>query len=321
MQLRAVQRAALQVCKRRAGGSWSCLHSSASPAVNVLGEDLPALQTLVSQGAGLPAFRAGQLFQELHRQNSCDFKEMQSLGKACVARLQAAGLTVDAGEVVAAQTSTDGTRKWLLSLPSTLAPAQKRTGGQVEMVWIPSAGSRTLCVSSQVGCTLSCSFCHTGTQPLLRNLAAADILAQVLQASRQLRATAPDSVAALTSMHGVQGSALRRRPISNVVFMGQGEPLYNWRSVKRAIQVLTHPEGLGLSRRRVTVSTSGVAPRIPELASACGASLAVSLHSAVDDVRSHIMDVNRRWPLAELKDAIKQYISECMPQPCAALFK
>ena len=287
-----------------------------STAVNLLGTPLPELTQLVHDGAGLPAFRAEQIFHEVHKQGNTQLGGMQSLSKKVVAKLEASNLTVQGAEPIVEQRSVDGTRKWLLRLP----PSKKGAQDEVETVWIPSKGSRTLCVSSQVGCTLACTFCHTGTQALQRNLSSSDIVAQVLASQAALRSeatSAPAALEALSQAAHVSHKAFLARPVGNVVFMGQGEPLYNWRAVKGAISLLTHPQGYGMSRRRVTISTSGLAPIIPRIAAETGASLAISLHSAIDEVRSRIMGVNDKWPLAQLKEAIKEYISKYTVAPLA----
>lgn len=198
--------------------------------------------------------------------------------------------------VRAVQRSRDGTCKWLVHTAS---------GHTVESVFIPTAGRGTLCISSQAGCTLACKFCHTGTQVMAGNLTAADITAQVL-AARWLLGQGPE--------HAVRSDAHRfgelqsKAALSNIVFMGQGEPLFNSLAVHRAIEVLTHADAGKMSRRSITVSSSGVAPKIPKLADA-GVNLAVSLHSAVDATRSKIMDINSRWPLAQLQAAVAEYLS------------
>jgi 23S rRNA (adenine2503-C2)-methyltransferase len=203
-------------------------------------------------------------------------------------------------EIVAEQVSADGTRKWLLKMPAA-GPHDK--GAEIECVYIPESDRGTLCVSSQVGCTLNCTFCHTGTQALVRNLTAAEIVAQVLVARDRLG----DFPGGVAPTDGLVPSGEGVRAVSNIVFMGMGEPLYNFDAVREAIGVLTDGDGLSLSRRRVTVSTSGVVPQMEALGRDCGVMLAVSLHATNDALRDRLAPINRKYPIAALMKACRDY--------------
>jgi 23S rRNA (adenine2503-C2)-methyltransferase len=196
--------------------------------------------------------------------------------------------------VVEAQHSVDGTRKWLL---------RTADGHDFEMVFIPDETRGTLCVSSQVGCTLNCSFCHTGTQKLVRNLTTAEIVGQLLVA-RQRLGDFPDRE---RPTDGLVPSGEGVRAVSNIVFMGMGEPLYNLDNVMAAIEIMADGDGLSLSKRRITVSTSGVVPQIERLGSECGPALAISLHAVRDDLRNELVPLNRKYPIAELLQACRDY--------------
>ncbi len=227
--------------------------------------------------------RVEQIWRWIYQSGVQDFEAMTNMAKGLRADLGAA-FTLTRAEVVERQISKDGSRKWLLRL----AP-----GVEVETVYIPDVGrAGALCVSSQVGCTLNCTFCHTGTQPLVRNLTASEIIAQVLAAKDDL-------------LEWPSADVTRR--LSNIVFMGMGEPLYNLDAVARAIEVISDGEGLALSRRRITVSTAGVAPLIPRLGAETSAMLAISLHAARDDLRDELVPLNRKYPIAELMAAIRAY--------------
>src|SRR5690606_12237095 len=227
--------------------------------------------------------RASQLWRWMHHYGVTDFDRMPDVAKATRAAL-AQAFTVARPEVVERQVSKDGTRKWLIRM----AP-----GIEVETVYIPDVGrSGALCVSSQVGCTLNCTFCHTGTQPLVRNLTAAEIVAQVQVARDDL---------------GEWPSPKEDRRLSNTVFMGMGEPLYNLDNVADAIDVIADNEGIAISRRRITVSTSGVVPELAELGERTAAMLAISLHATNDALRDELVPLNRKYPIAQLMDAIRAY--------------
>ena len=242
--------------------------------------------------------RVTQLWHWIYVRGSTDFNDMTSVSKALRASL-AEAYTLERPTIVSEQISQDGTRKWLIRLP---AVDQFDKGSEVECVYIPETGRGTLCVSSQVGCTLNCSFCHTGTQKLVRNLTAAEIVAQVL--------IARDRLGDYPGMAAPEGSFTPnqdRRLVSNVVFMGMGEPLYNFDNVCEAIGVMTDPEGLQLSRRRVTVSTSGVVPEIEKLGAQTNTMLAISLHATNDALRDVLVPINKKYPIAELLEACRTY--------------
>lgn len=232
--------------------------------------------------------RANQLWRWLHHYGVTDFDRMSDVSKDTRALL-ADKFVVSRPEVAERQVSRDGTRKWLIRF----AP-----GIEAETVYIPDVGrAGALCVSSQVGCTLNCTFCHTGTQKLVRNLTAAEITAQV-QVARDDLGEWPR-----LGEHGPRDD----RRLSNIVFMGMGEPLYNLDNVARAIEVVSDNEGIALSRRRITVSTSGVVPQLGPLGHRTQAMLAVSLHATHDDLRNELVPLNRKYPIAELMDAIRAY--------------
>ncbi len=248
--------------------------------------------------AGVPEkerrMRVSQLWHWLYVRGAESFDDMTNVSKDLRARL-AQGFTLTRPEIVSEQISKDGTRKWLLRMPST-GPFDR--GAEVECVYIPEADRGTLCVSSQVGCTLNCSFCHTGTQKLVRNLTAQEIVAQALVARDRLG-----------DYPGRAGTQPREgsRLVSNIVFMGMGEPLYNFENVREAIGVLADPEGLQLSKRRITVSTSGVVPQIGPLGAETNTMLAISLHATNDALRDVLVPLNKKYPIADLLEACRTY--------------
>src|SRR6267143_5851472 len=232
--------------------------------------------------------RVQQLWHWIYVRGAKNFDEMTSISKEMRLRLDQ-HFTVARPAVVAEQISNDGTRKWLLRLPSgdSLEKAH-----EVECVYIPETDRGTLCVSSQVGCTLSCSFCHTGTQRLVRNLGAAEIVAQLMVARDTL---------------GEWPSPQADRQITNVVLMGMGEPLFNYDNVAEALRIVMDPEGLSISRRKITLSTAGVVPMIRRCGAELGVNLAVSLHAVRDDIRDRLVPLNRKYPIAELLEACRSY--------------
>jgi 23S rRNA (adenine2503-C2)-methyltransferase len=242
--------------------------------------------------------RAGQLWHWLYFRGATDFSVMTTIGKELRARL-ANAYSLARPAVVAEQVSQDGTRKWLLRLSST-GPLDR--GAEIECVYIPEVDRGTLCISSQVGCTLTCTFCHTGTQKLVRNLSAAEIVAQVMVARDRLGdwpGAAPPEGAFVPS----DGS----RFVTNIVLMGMGEPLYNFDNVKAAMDVVTDGEGLSVGRRRITLSTSGVVPMIERAGEEIGAMLAISLHATRDELRDTLVPLNKKYPIAALLDACRNY--------------
>jgi 23S rRNA (adenine2503-C2)-methyltransferase len=233
--------------------------------------------------------RAQQLWHWIYFRGAKNFDEMTSVSKDTRAEL-AKHFTVDRPEVVAEQISNDGTRKWLLRLPSGDKVERPH---EVECVYIPETDRGTLCVSSQVGCTLNCAFCHTGTQRLVRNLTAGEIVGQVMVARDRLNDWADR-----------EGES---RLVTNIVMMGMGEPLYNFEAVRDALLIVADNEGIGISRRRITLSTSGVVPNIKRTGEEIGVMLAISLHAVRDELRNELVPLNRKYPIAELLQACRDY--------------
>ena len=243
--------------------------------------------------------RVAQLWHWIYHRGAREFSAMRNISRPLLEKLEERH-NLSRPDIVAEQVSTDGTRKWLLRMP----PAHPRDkGAEIECVYIPETDRGTLCVSSQVGCTLNCSFCHTGTMPLVRNLSAAEIVAQVLVARDRLG----DFPGGTPPGDGLVPSGEGVRAVSNIVFMGMGEPLYNFAAVRDAIAVLTDGDGLSLSRRRITVSTSGVVPEMARLGSECGAMLAVSLHATNNPLRDQLVPLNRKYPIERLLQACRDY--------------
>ncbi|NBB13894.1 23S rRNA (adenine(2503)-C(2))-methyltransferase RlmN [Caulobacter sp. SLTY] len=256
-------------------------------AVNLSGLTREGLRQALVEGGAVPAdkakMRASQIWRWMHQFGATDFSAMTDVAKETRAKL-AETFTIARPEVVERQVSKDGTRKWLIRT----AP-----GIEIETVYIPDVGrSGALCVSSQVGCTLNCTFCHTGTQALVRNLTAAEIVAQVQVAKDDL---------------GEWPSDKADRLLSNIVFMGMGEPLYNLDAVADALDILSDNEGIGISRRRITVSTSGVVPQLQALGERTQAMLAISLHATNDELRNELVPLNKKYNIAELMAGIRAY--------------
>jgi 23S rRNA (adenine2503-C2)-methyltransferase len=239
--------------------------------------------------------RAGQLWHWLYLRGATDFAAMTNVSKDLRAKL-AEHFAITRPEIVTEQISEDGTRKWLLRFP----PRGAGRPVEVETVYIPEEGRGTLCLSSQVGCTLSCSFCHTGTQKLVRNLTAEEIVGQILLARDRL-GDYPQTM----PIDGAVPST--GRLVSNVVMMGMGEPLYNFDNVKDALHIAADGEGLGLSKRRITLSTSGVVPMIPKTGDEIGVMLAISLHAVRDELRDVLVPLNKKYPIKELLAACRAY--------------
>ncbi|PZO67066.1 MAG: 23S rRNA (adenine(2503)-C(2))-methyltransferase RlmN [Paracoccus denitrificans] len=256
---------------------------------NIVGLTRDALRNALI-AAGTPEkqakMRVGQVWQWIYHWGVRDFEQMTNLAKDYRALL-AEKFEIVLPEIVTRQISEDGTRKYLVRIAG---------GHEVETVYIPEEGRGTLCVSSQVGCTLTCSFCHTGTQKLVRNLTAGEIVGQLMLARDDLGEW-PE-----------QGAPKdETRLVSNIVLMGMGEPLYNFDAVRDAMKVCMDPEGLSLSRRRITLSTSGVVPEIARTAEEIGCQLAVSFHATTDEVRNLLVPINKRWNIATLLDALRDY--------------
>ena len=241
--------------------------------------------------------RAKQLWHWIYHRGATSFDVMLNVSKELRGRL-AQHFTLDRPEIVSEQISVDGTRKWLIRMPPVSAHDK---GAEIETVYIPESDRGTLCISSQVGCTLTCSFCHTGTQRLVRNLTSAEIVAQVMIARDRLG----DWPGAARPTDGLVPDA--ERAVSNVVLMGMGEPLYNFEHVRDAMAVVTDGEGLSLSRRRITLSTSGVVPMIERAGDEIGSMLAISLHAVRDELRNELVPLNKKYPIAQLLDACRNY--------------
>ncbi len=241
--------------------------------------------------------RTGQLWHWIYHRGATSFDVMLNVSKEMRAVLEE-HFTLERPKLVSEQISVDGTRKWLIRMPSA-GPHDK--GAEIETVYIPESDRGTLCISSQVGCTLTCTFCHTGTQRLVRNLTSAEIVAQVLIARDRLG----DWPGAERPTDGLVPDA--ERAVSNVVLMGMGEPLYNFDHVRDAMAVVTDGEGLSLSRRRITLSTSGVVPMIARAGDEIGSMLAISLHAVRDELRNELVPINRKYPIAELLEACRNY--------------
>ena len=248
---------------------------------NLIGLDRLALAAEMA-AIGAPAFRARQLWHWIYHRGATDFAAMTSLAKDFRARL-AEQFVIERPTVAVAQQSNDGTRKWLLRFGD---------GQEVETVHIPEEDRGTLCVSSQVGCTLTCKFCHTGTQRLVRNLSTAEIVGQIMTARDQL---------------GEWPSPPDGRLLSNIVLMGMGEPLYNYDNVAQAMKIAMDGEGIAISKRRITLSTAGVAPMIERCGRELNVNLAISLHAVNDELRDQIVPINRKYPLATLLEACRNY--------------
>jgi 23S rRNA (adenine2503-C2)-methyltransferase len=259
--------------------------------------------TLALAEMGLPdrevRMRAAQIWHWIYHRGVHDFDAMLNIARPMREKL-AARYSLARPAVVTEQVSADGTRKWLIKMAST-GPLDK--GAEIECVYIPESDRGTLCVSSQVGCTLNCTFCHTGTQKLVRNLTCAEIVAQVLVARDRLG----DFPGGVAPIGGLVPSGEGVRAVSNIVFMGMGEPLYNLDNVAAAIAVLTDGDGLSLSKRRITVSTSGVTPEMARLGEECGTMLAVSLHATNNALRDTLVPLNKKYPIEDLLRACRLY--------------
>ncbi len=257
--------------------------------VNLIGMTRAAMRAaLIAHGTPerQAKMRVGQIWQWIYQWGVRDFASMTNLAKTYRAEL-AEHFVIEIPELVTRQLSADGTRKYLLRIAG---------GHEVEVVYIPEDGRGTLCVSSQVGCTLTCSFCHTGTQKLVRNLSAGEIVGQIMMARDDLGEWPTPGA-----------PKVETRLLSNVVLMGMGEPLYNFDNVRDAMKIAMDPEGIQLSRRRITLSTSGVVPEIARTAQEIGCMLAISFHATTDEVRDRLVPINKRWNLAALLDALRAY--------------
>jgi 23S rRNA (adenine2503-C2)-methyltransferase len=278
-------------------------HAEAAPTVDLkpslvgmTREEMAAALAAVGIEARQIRMRVGQLWHWIYMRGVHDFDAMTNISKTLRAEL-AQHFVIGRPEIVTEQVSADGTRKWLLRFP----PRGAGRPVEVETVYIPDVGRGTLCVSSQVGCTLTCAFCHTGTQKLVRNLTAEEIVAQILVARDRL-GDFPKAEALAGAYLPAEG-----RFVTNIVMMGMGEPLYNFDAVKAALAIASDGEGLSLSRRRITLSTSGVVPMIGRAGAEMGVMLAISLHAVTDAVRDVLVPLNRRYKIAELMQACRDY--------------
>lgn len=251
---------------------------------NLIGLSKDALIDLLMQYQ-IPAFRAKQIWHWIYQRGVQQFDEMGNIPKDMKSFLNDR-FSIGRPTVETEQRSVDGTIKWLLKLAD---------GQMVETVFIPEKDRGTLCVSSQIGCTLTCKFCHTGTQPLVRNLGAHEILQQIMHA-RDVLEEWPSS-----------GAKEGGRDFTNIVLMGMGEPLYNYDNVASAMKICMDGDGLSISKRRITLSTSGLVPLIKKCGEELNVNLAISLHAVTDDLRSEIMPINKKYPLAELMQACREY--------------
>jgi 23S rRNA (adenine2503-C2)-methyltransferase len=277
------------------------LHLTRPAQPSLAGLDRAALVEALA-GIGVPdrqrKMRVEQLYSWLYVHGVTSFDQMSDVGKDLRAKL-ADAYTLARPEIVTEQISVDGTRKWLMRLPRRGHDAR---APEVECVYIPEYDRGTLCISSQVGCTLTCSFCHTGTQKLVRNLEHSEIVGQILLSRDRIGdwpgAEPPADGRLIPSSD---------RKITNIVLMGMGEPLYNFDNVRRAMDVASDGNGLSVSKRRITLSTSGVVPEIPRWGAESGTMLAISLHATRDDLRDMLVPLNKKYPIKELMDACRAY--------------
>lgn len=281
--------------------------------LNLIGLSRKELEAAITE-AGAEKFRARQIWQWMYGKGVDDFAKMTTISRQ-QQEMFAKHFTITRPTIDRALTSSDGTRKWLLSMED---------GNKIETVHIPEEDRGALCVSSQVGCTLSCTFCHTGTMKLVRNLTSAEIVAQVMIArdgleewpssgfSKGTRRSGSDDLAGEVARSApfkskVGGSVPPEKLLTNIVMMGMGEPLFNYDQVSKALTIIMDGEGLAISKRRITLSTSGVVPMIEKCGDELGVNLAVSLHAVRDDLRNVIVPLNKKYPIAELLEACRKY--------------
>ncbi|MEP2781858.1 MAG: 23S rRNA (adenine(2503)-C(2))-methyltransferase RlmN [Pseudoruegeria sp.] len=263
---------------------------NATGKTNLIGQTRAQLrETLIAAGTSekQAKMRVGQIWQWIYQKGVRSFEEMTNLAKPYRAMLDES-FVLELPEVITKLVSEDGTRKYLVRIAG---------GHEVEVVYIPEQGRGTLCISSQVGCTLTCSFCHTGTQRLVRNLSAGEIIGQVMLVRDDLDEWPIPG----------QSNPPEARLLSNIVLMGMGEPLYNFENVRDAMKIAMDPEGISLSRRRITLSTSGVVPEIERTATEIGCLLAVSFHATTNDTRDILVPINKRWNIEALMTALSAY--------------
>ena len=248
---------------------------------NLLGLTKAEIKSLLNK-INLPNFRASQIWNWIYRSGTIDFNEMTNISKD-LRSLLSQNFNIWRPKISSTHQSQDGTIKWLLKLDD---------GNEVETVWIPDEERGTLCISSQVGCTLTCKFCHTGTQRLVRNLSSSEIVGQVMLAMDQLKDWP---------------SASENRLLTSIVLMGMGEPLFNYDNVKKAIEIIMDHSGISLSRRRITLSTSGIVPEIKKCGDDLGVNLAISLHATNDNLRNELVPINKKYDIKQLLDAVRSY--------------
>ena len=252
-----------------------------NPKTNLLGLTKAEIKSLLNK-INLPNFRASQIWNWVYRSGTTDFNEMTNISKE-LRYFLSKNFNIWRPKISSTHKSQDGTIKWLLKLDD---------GNEVETVWIPDEERGTLCISSQVGCTLTCKFCHTGTQRLVRNLSSSEIVGQVMLAMDQLKDWP---------------SASENRLLTSIVLMGMGEPLFNYENVKKALEIIMDHSGISLSRRRITLSTSGIVPEIKKCGDDLGVNLAISLHATIDNLRNELVPINKKYDIKQLLDAVRSY--------------
>ena len=252
-----------------------------NPKTNLLGLTKAEIKSLLNK-INLPNFRASQIWNWIYRSGTVDFNEMTNISKE-LRYLLSKNFNIWRPKISSTHQSQDGTIKWLLKLDD---------GNEIETVWIPDEERGTLCISSQVGCTLTCKFCHTGTQRLVRNLSSSEIVGQVMLAMDQLKDWP---------------SASENRLLTSIVLMGMGEPLFNYKNVRKALEIIMDHSGISLSRRRITLSTSGIVPEIKKCGDDLGVNLAISLHATNDNLRNELVPINKKYDIKQLLDAVRSY--------------
>ena len=252
-----------------------------NPKTNLLGLTKAEIKSLLNT-INLPNFRASQIWNWIYRSGTVDFNEMTNISKD-LRSLLSQNFNIWRPKISSTHQSQDGTVKWLLKLDD---------GNEIETVWIPDEERGTLCISSQVGCTLTCKFCHTGTQRLVRNLSSSEIVGQVMLAMDQLKDWP---------------SASENRLLTSIVLMGMGEPLFNYENVRKALEIIMDHSGISLSRRRITLSTSGIVPEIKKCGDDLGVNLAISLHATNDNLRNELVPINKKYDIKQLLDAVRSY--------------
>ena len=252
-----------------------------NPKTNLLGLTKAEIKSLLNK-INLPNFRASQIWNWIYRSGTVDFNEMTNISKE-LRYLLSKNFYIWRPKISSTHQSQDGTIKWLLKLDD---------GNEVETVWIPDEERGTLCISSQVGCTLTCKFCHTGTQRLVRNLSSSEIVGQVMLAMDQLKDWP---------------SASENRLLTSIVLMGMGEPLFNYENIRKALEIIMDHSGISLSRRRITLSTSGIVPEIKKCGDDLGVNLAISLHATNDNLRNELVPINKKYDIKQLLDAVRSY--------------